>query len=253
MKQQPIQELLVVVFQVGFLMMTSMSTSAFFIHNYSSIIQMKSHTRISTKRQVVDSPSLFSEAQEEEQQRARKQKFENIKSKIKETAHSIRTYNHKNKKKTGVKPLLVDNIMDYKSIVVEETQQLVIVFFHAVWCKSCRVTKPLFQKVCQENSNQVKFVHVPLTKSTAYLQQGLGVPSVPYVHIYHPNTGLVEEMKLSKHYFQDFRNKLQTYVQGYCFVDDSDNVYDDDLKDCNDGQEEEEQADSHDDIVGVFQ
>jgi thiol-disulfide isomerase/thioredoxin len=173
------------------LMITIISTSAIFIHNYSSSssssIQMRSH-RISTKRQVVDSPSLFSEAQEEEQ-RARKQKFENIKSKIKETAHSIRTNNHK---KTGVKPLLVDNIIDYKSIVVEETQQLVIVFFHAVWCKSCRVTKPLFQKVCQQYSNQVKFVHVPLTKSTAYLQQGLGrllqqcvcISSFVYIHVY---------------------------------------------------------------------
>jgi hypothetical protein len=79
----------------------------------------------------------------------------------------------------------------------------------------------------------------------------LGVPSVPYVHIYHPDTGLVEEMKLSKHYFQDFRNKLQTYVQGYCFVDAPDNVDDDYLKDSNDGQQEE---DSHDDdIVGAFQ
>jgi thiol-disulfide isomerase/thioredoxin len=161
--------------------MTSISVSAFLFSNGSSSSRRIDNIRNpnsvfnkvqeSTKLQVVDSPSLFSEAQEEE--RTRKQKLENIKSKIKEKTRLIYKNNHK--KKMVVKPLLVDNIQDYKSIVVDETEQLVVVFFHAPWCKSCRVTKPLFQKVCQEYFHQVKFVHVPLTKTTAYLQQGLGM------------------------------------------------------------------------------
>ena len=183
MKQQSL-----VLLQVCFFM-TSISASAFLFSNGGS----RSSRRIdssrypnsifdkvqkSTKLQVVDSPSLFSEAQEEE--RTRKQKLENIKSKIKEKTRSIYKNNHK--KKMVVKPLLVDNIQDYKSIVVDETEQLVVVFFHAPWCKSCRVTKPLFQKVCQEYFHQVKFVHVPLTKTTAYLQQGLGMYTL-HTHI----------------------------------------------------------------------
>lgn len=183
MKQQSL-----VLLQVCFFM-TSISASAFLFSNgrISSSRRIDNNrnpnsifdkVQESTKLKVVDSPSLFSEAQEEE--RTRKQKLENIKSKLKEKTRSIYKNNHK--KKMVVKPLLVDNIQDYKSIVVDETEQLVVVFFHAPWCKSCRVTKPLFQKVCQEYFHQVKFVHVPLTKTTAYLQQGLGMYTL-HTHI----------------------------------------------------------------------
>jgi hypothetical protein len=52
----------------------------------------------------------------------------------------------------------------------------------------------------------------------------------------------VEEMKLSKHHFQDFRNKLQTYVQGYCPV-----VFEDLFEDYDDGNEDGK------DLIGEFQ
>lgn len=55
-----------------------------------------------------------------------------------------------------------------------------------------------------------------LTKDTAYLQEGLGVPSVPYVHLYHPEGGLVEERKLSKGYYKEFGEVLDSYVTGSC-------------------------------------
>jgi hypothetical protein len=52
----------------------------------------------------------------------------------------------------------------------------------------------------------------------------------------------VEEMKLSKHHFQDFRNKLQTYVQGYCPV-----VLEDLFEEYDDGNED------GNDMIGEFQ
>lgn len=114
---------------------------------------------------------------------------------------------------------MVDNIQDYKTIVADEKEQLVVVRFFAHWCQSCRATKPHFHKLVQSYSEEsVKFVQVPLTKETAYLQQGLDVPSVPFAHIYHPEAGLVEEMKVSKPHFSEFRKKLNSYVVGSCDV-----------------------------------
>ncbi len=112
---------------------------------------------------------------------------------------------------------MVDNIHDYKDIVVDEKEQIVVVRFFASWCRSCKASKPMFSKLVRTFSDSsVKFVEVPLTKETAYLQEGLGVPSVPYAHIYHPEVGLVEEMKVSKPHFGEFSQRLNSYVVGSC-------------------------------------
>lgn len=111
----------------------------------------------------------------------------------------------------------VDTIEDYKSTVVDEKSCIVVVRFFASWCRSCKASEPLFKRMAGSyGSDVVKFVEVPLTKETAYIQEGLGVPSVPYGHIYHPEVGLVEEMKISKPNFREFRDKLKTYVKGSC-------------------------------------
>lgn len=62
----------------------------------------------------------------------------------------------------------------------------------------------------------------PVTKDNAILHQGLGVPSLPYGHIYHSQVGLVEEMKLNKNVFTNFESILASYVNGYCTVTYSD-------------------------------
>jgi hypothetical protein len=62
----------------------------------------------------------------------------------------------------------------------------------------------------------VIFVEVPVTEENAALHQGLGVPSLPYAHIYHPEAGLTEKLKISRKHLSDFANKLQTYVSGSC-------------------------------------
>lgn len=132
----------------------------------------------------------------------------------------------KKRNSTYPKVHLVDNIHDYKNIVAEEKDQIVVVRFFASWCRSCKTTKPLFNKLVQSFSDSsVKFVEVPLNKETAYLQEGLGVPSVPYAHIYHPEAGLVEEMKISKPHFSTFIESLRSYVVGSCDVpDEEDNI-----------------------------
>lgn len=111
---------------------------------------------------------------------------------------------------------LVDTLEDYKRVVVDEREHIVVVRFFAPWCKSCKAALPLFKKMAWDHSPTVKFVEVPLTRETAYIHEGLGVPSVPFGHIYHPEVGLVEEMKINKKVFREFRESLENYVRGSC-------------------------------------
>jgi len=125
----------------------------------------------------------------------------------------------KNKARRGGKIVQqVDNIIDYKQVVVEEKVKVVVVRFYAIWCRSCRATEPMFNRLVSSSSSNVKFVEVPITKENAYLHEGLGVPSFPYAHIYHPEAGLVEELKISKPHFAKFSQVLQSYMTGYCDV-----------------------------------
>ncbi len=111
---------------------------------------------------------------------------------------------------------LIDTIQDYKKEVVDEPERIVAVRFFAPWCKSCKAAHPNFKKLVSRYSPNVKFVDVPLTKETAYIHEGLGVPSVPFGHIYHPDAGLVEEMKINKKVIGEFGDALDSYVNGSC-------------------------------------
>ena len=184
---------------------------------------------------IADPPMMPAESQEEEhiQMEGDKRWNGRIISKI------------KNKARRGGKIVQqVDNIIDYKQVVVEEKVKVVVVRFYATWCRSCRATEPMFNRLVSSSSSNVKFVEVPITKANAYLHEGLGVPSFPYAHvsknsltfvrftsmlfnsltslflekIYHPEAGLVEELKISKPHFAKFSQVLQSYMTGYCDV-----------------------------------
>jgi len=124
--------------------------------------------------------------------------------------------------------LQVTDILGYKQEVVDVKDRLVAVRFYAPWCKACRAVERPFRRLAKEFPT-VKFVEVPVTKENGYLHQGLGIPSLPFAHLYYPGEGnavgstLVEEMKINKHVFADFKQKLQTYVDGECPM-----VYDED-------------------------
>ena len=113
--------------------------------------------------------------------------------------------------------LAVDTLEEYKRVVVDERDSIVVVRFHAPWCKSCKSAFPLFRQMASDyRGRSVKFVEVPLTRETAYIHEGLGVPSVPFGHIYHPDAGLVEEGKINRRDFGEFRSALDCYVRGCC-------------------------------------
>lgn len=118
---------------------------------------------------------------------------------------------------------VVNTLQEYKAVVAGERERIVVVRFFATWCKACQAIGPAFHRLAKTYDN-VLFVEVPVTNKNAELHQGLGVPSLPFGHIYHPKAGLVEELKISRKYFPDFQQKLRSYIHDSCDVPDGDCV-----------------------------
>lgn len=116
----------------------------------------------------------------------------------------------------------VHNLEEYKTHVADIQDALVVVFFTAPWCRTCLRLKPKMKAMAaglQTNAKNVKVVQIPLLdKDSALLFKGLGVKSFPFCHIYHPQAGLVEELKLSRDYWNIFQKKLKDYLEGSCKV-----------------------------------
>lgn len=68
--------------------------------------------------------------------------------------------------------------------------------------------------MARENNGRALFVEVPVNNKNSLLHQGLGIPSLPYAHIYHPEDGLIEELSFTRKTVSDFAAKLATYLQG---------------------------------------
>lgn len=115
---------------------------------------------------------------------------------------------------------VIDTLDEYSNVIGKNQNKLIVVRFYAPWCKACKAIAPSYHRLALTFPD-VTFVDVPATSTNANLHQGLGVPSLPYGHIYHPSGGLVEELKLSRKYFPYFTQTLQTYIGGQCDIDDT--------------------------------
>jgi len=82
--------------------------------------------------------------------------------------------------------------------------------FH-YFVQTCHALRPSYDKLASANLETI-FLDVPVTDTNANLHQGLGVPSVPYSHIYHPEKGLVEETKLSRKTLAEFGELIEKYT-----------------------------------------
>jgi len=115
----------------------------------------------------------------------------------------------------------IETLEEYKRVVADEADKLTVVRFYAPWCRACRAVAPQYYRLPKQYDN-VQFVQVPANQDNARLHQGLGVPSLPYGHIYHPTAGLVEELKMTKKHFKNFDGILQSYVDRECPLGDID-------------------------------
>jgi len=111
--------------------------------------------------------------------------------------------------------IVVNTLPQYKAAVGDEAEKICVVRFFAPWCKACRAIQPMFYRLSQQYPD-VKFVEVPVTEKNSALHQGLGVPSLPFGHIYFPKTGLVDELRISRKFFPQLELALKSYVGGSC-------------------------------------
>merc|ERR1712187_630057 len=103
------------------------------------------------------------------------------------------------------------SLREYKLHVADETERISVVRFFSPYCRSCKAATPAFDLLAHQYPD-LNWVEVPVTKNNAALHQGLGVPSVPYGHIYVPGSGLVEELRMVRPQMQRFGQILQSYA-----------------------------------------
>jgi len=126
-----------------------------------------------------------------------------------------KTGNRVNKKPANLQT--IETLEEYKNVIANQGDKIVVVRFFATWCKACKAIQPFFYRLAHRNPN-IAFVDVPVTEKNIDLHQGLGVTSLPFGHIYHPQGGLVEELKMSKKHFPQFVEVFQSYVNDGCNI-----------------------------------
>lgn len=111
----------------------------------------------------------------------------------------------------------IETLADFRRVITEadDNQKLVVACFYSPWCRACRALAPGFTALAKRNGGMT-FIQVPATEKNANLHNGLGVPSVPYVQVYHPQAGLVESQKLIRFLLPGFQKVLKDYELGSC-------------------------------------
>jgi thioredoxin len=87
----------------------------------------------------------------------------------------------------------------------------VIVDFHGVWCGPCRMMKPLFERVANENKSEVQMytMDVDLNREVAMT---LGVRSIPTVKVF--NGGDVVDTKVGVLSEEEINSLLKELING---------------------------------------
>jgi hypothetical protein len=84
--------------------------------------------------------------------------------------------------------------------------------------RACKAMAPTYLKFARQFSDY-KFIQVPISSDNASLHQGLGVNSVPFVHVYHPIMGLIEEQKVTRKHLPGLLRQLNDYRLSQCSLE----------------------------------
>jgi thiol-disulfide isomerase/thioredoxin len=120
----------------------------------------------------------------------------------------------------------IHNLNEYKDMLAAEKDKMIIVRWYADWCRACAAVKPRYYRMANAYASRedIVFVEVPVTEKNANLHQGLGVPTLPFGHIYYPGSGLAEELKMVKPHFKKFEKTVQWYASGSCDIPDGESA-----------------------------
>lgn len=111
-----------------------------------------------------------------------------------------------------------------EEIVANKVDRLTVVRVYASWCRACKRVAPRFDRMAREHPD-VNFVNIALTDTNKkFIEElGIGITSIPYGGIYHPEAGLVEQMKISANWFTDFEKIVVDYTEGVCALPETNN------------------------------
>jgi thioredoxin 1 len=110
----------------------------------------------------------------------------------------------------------VSTLDDFNNVVLNERDRIVVVRFHATYCKACEAIRVAYDRLAKRNPD-VKFVDVSISDKNN-LSEKLGIPGVPFGQIYVPGAGLVEGLPMSRRHMAKFKKTLNWYVKGRCDV-----------------------------------
>lgn len=94
--------------------------------------------------------------------------------------------------------------------------KLTIFRFHAPYCRACKRNRPKFEKLARDHPD-LTFVNVAVNdKNKKFVIRELGVNSIPFGGVFHPEIGMVEAMSINNKHFVNFQKIVQEYKAGQC-------------------------------------
>jgi thioredoxin 1 len=104
--------------------------------------------------------------------------------------------------------------MEITSVELQEKinkGEKLIIEFWAEWCGPCRMMKPIFERISNENSSNVQMytMNVDLNREVS---ASLGIRSIPTVKVI--NSGEVTETKVGMLNENDLKNMLTELING---------------------------------------
>ena len=112
--------------------------------------------------------------------------------------------------------------------ILQTSNQLTVVRFHAPFCKACKAMAPYLQRFAQQHLQDIKFVEVAVdtrNPDIVAMMKEFGITKVPYGVIYHPEMGIVQQANFNKRYFRNVSQMIETYVTGLCQLPQDVNEY----------------------------
>jgi len=120
----------------------------------------------------------------------------------------------------------IRNVEDFKTLALEEDEKLVIIRFHAPWCRVCKATDVAYErcaaKIQKAYPSQVKFLSANFDgkekmnelRDLLLEEHHTDVRGVPMGMLFHPSYGVVGNIRLTRKHLMALKLKLKIYFDG---------------------------------------